>query len=71
MPLTLTLDIPNECLRKLKEKTLRYKFKIVYVPSVKHMTADATSKYPSGPSDTRNFWRCQITPVKANPNLTL
>ena len=45
-------DIPNARLRNLKEKTLRYKFKIVYVPGVKHLTADATSRYPSGPSDT-------------------
>ena len=37
-------DIPNARLRNLKEKTLRYKFKIVYVPGVKHLTADATSQ---------------------------
>ena len=24
----------------------------MYVPGVKHLTADATSRYPSGPSDT-------------------
>ena len=48
-------DIPNARLRNLKEKTLRYKFKIVYVPGVKHLTADATSRYPSGPSKTKTL----------------
>lgn len=48
-------DIPNARLRNLKEKTLRYKFKIVYVPGVKHLTADATSRYPSGPSNMKTL----------------
>ena len=45
-------DIPNTRLRNLKEKTLRYKFKIVYVPGIRHLTADTASRYPGGPSDT-------------------
>jgi len=47
--------MPNARLRNLKEKTLRYKFKIVYVPGVKHLTADATSRYPSGPSNMKTL----------------
>ena len=48
-------DIPNARLRNLKEKTLRYKFKIVYVPGIEHLTADATSRYPSGPKNTKTL----------------
>lgn len=40
-------DIPNTRLRNLKEKTLRYKFKIVHIPGVKHRAADALSRYPT------------------------
>ena len=32
-------DIPNPRLRNLKEKTLRYRFKMVHVPGVKHLVA--------------------------------
>ena len=41
--------IPNNRLRNLKEKTLRYKFNIVYVPGATHRAADATSRSPTGP----------------------
>ena len=37
-----TLDqISNTRLRNLKEKTLRYRFKIIHVPGAKHKAADA------------------------------
>ena len=48
-------DIPNARLRNLKEKTLRYRFKIVHIPGIKHLAADATSRYPSGPSDRNHL----------------
>ena len=44
-------DIPNNRLRNLKEKTLRYKFSMVHVPGVKHKAADATSRHPTGNSN--------------------
>ena len=44
-------DIPNTRLRNLKEKTLRYKFDIIYIPGTKHKVADAMSRYPSSASD--------------------
>ena len=36
-------NIPNARLRNLKEKTLRYKFKMLYVPGAKHRAADAVT----------------------------
>ena len=43
-----SLDIPNNRLRNLKEKTLRYRFKMVYVPGRKHKATDAVSRKPAG-----------------------
>lgn len=40
--------LPNNRLRNLKEKTLRYKFTIVHIPGAKHRAADATSRSPAG-----------------------
>ena len=40
--------ISNSRLCNLKEKTLRYRFKIVHIPGGKNKTADATSRYPTG-----------------------
>ena len=39
-------DISNTRLRNLKEKTLRYKFRIVHVPGVKHLATDCLSRHP-------------------------
>ena len=39
-------DIPNPRLRNLKEKTLPYKFQMVYIPGLKHCATDAVSRYP-------------------------
>ena len=44
-------DIPNARLRNLKEKTLRYRFRVIHVPGPKHRAADAASRLPTG---TRN-----------------
>ena len=40
--------IPNNRLRNLKEKTLRYRFKMVHIPGVKHKATDALSRNPVG-----------------------
>ena len=41
-------DIPNPRLRNLKEKTLRYRFRIVHVAGMRNKAADAISRHPSG-----------------------
>lgn len=41
-------DIPNPRLRNLKEKTLRYKFRMVHVPGVRHRATDCLSRHPTG-----------------------
>ena len=41
-------DIPNPRLRNLKEKSLRYRFKVVHIPGVRHAAADAVSRHPVG-----------------------
>ena len=43
--------IKNPRLAKLKEKTLNYKFQIIYVSGVKNRVADAVSRFPAGDSD--------------------
>lgn len=42
-----SLDMPNGRLRDLKEKTLRYRFTMSYVPGAKNKAADTLSRYPS------------------------
>ncbi|XP_068690401.1 uncharacterized protein [Montipora foliosa] len=42
-------DIPNARLRNIKDKTLRYRFRMVYIPGIRHKAADAASRYPTGP----------------------
>ena len=44
-------DIPNPRLRNLKEKTLRYRFRIVHVPGMRNRAADAMSRRPVGTTD--------------------
>ena len=41
-------DIHNTRLRNLKEKTLPYRFRMVYIPGVRNHTSDALSRHPSG-----------------------
>lgn len=41
-------NIPNPRLRNLKEKSLRYDFRIVHVPGIRHAAADALSRHPVG-----------------------
>jgi len=39
-------DISNTRLRNLKEKTLRYRFRIIHIPGVKHRATDCLSRHP-------------------------
>ena len=39
-------DIPNPRLRNLKEKSLRYRFRVVHIPGLRHAAADAVSRKP-------------------------
>ena len=41
-------DIHNTRLRNLKEKTLPYRFQMVYIPGIRNHTSDALSRHPSG-----------------------
>ena len=41
-------DIPNPRLRNLKERSLRYRFRMVYVPGTRNLASDALSRHPSG-----------------------
>ena len=43
-------EISNSRLRNLKERTLRYKFRIVHIPGIKHKAADTISRHPTGSS---------------------
>ena len=43
-------DIPNPRLRNLKEKSLRYKFSVVYIPGRKNCASDALSRHPVSPA---------------------
>ncbi|CAL4253457.1 unnamed protein product [Meganyctiphanes norvegica] len=40
-------DIPNCRLRNLKEKTLRYRFRMIHIPGVKNKVADDLSRHPA------------------------
>ena len=41
-------NISNARLRNLKEKTLRYRFKMVHIPGVKNRAPDTLSRHPTG-----------------------
>ena len=63
-------DIPNTRLRNLKEKTLRYRFRMVHIPGARNKTSDALSRHPSGiPSPARmNLPDDNTAPDSACPN---
>ena len=48
-------DIDNPRLYNLKEKTLRFRFKVVHVPGRKQCGPDATSRHPVGAADRLNL----------------
>ena len=58
-------DIPNPRLRNLKEKTLRYRFRMVYIPGARNLTSDALSRHPSG---ARSPPRLHLPDDISNPN---
>lgn len=41
-------NISNSRLRKLKEKTLRYRFHMVHIPGAKNRASDTISRHPTG-----------------------
>ena len=41
-------DISNSRLRNLKEKTLRYRFKMIHIPGVRNKASDTMSRHPTG-----------------------
>ena len=41
-------NISNTILRNLKEKTLRYRFKMVHIPGIKNKAPDTLSRHPTG-----------------------
>lgn len=47
-------DMDNSRLVRLKEKTLQYRFKMVYIPGVKNVAADSISRHPVGEPDSLN-----------------
>ena len=48
-------DIPNPRLRNLKEKTLRYKFRIVHIAGIRNKAADAVSRHPGSSPRTEKL----------------
>ena len=48
-------DIPNPRLRNLKEKTLRYRFRLVHIPGARHVATDALSRHPVAPAAHLNL----------------
>ena len=65
-------DIPNNRLRNLKERTLRFRFNMAYIPGVKQVTADYASRHPGGepncetlflPDDVDDVPRTQAHPL--------
>ena len=45
-------DIPNPRLRNIKEKILRYRFRVLHIPGVRNTVADALSRHPVGVAET-------------------
>ena len=67
--------ISNGRLRNLKEKTLRYRFKICYIPGRKNCVSDTMSRHPSGtkspdkmhlPDDVCSIHSTEQLPPKAH-----
>ena len=50
-------DINNTRILNFKEKTLRWRFKVLHVPGKKHKVADATSRYPVVKPVGEKGWR--------------
>ena len=48
-------DISNPRLRNIKEKTLRYSFRLIHIPGIKNKVSDCLSRSPSGPAAPEKF----------------
>ena len=48
-------DIANPRLRNLKERTLRYRFRMTYIPGTRNLTSDALSRHPAGPRNPQKL----------------
>lgn len=66
-------DISNTRLRNLKEKTLRYKFRMVHIPGVKHQATDSLSRHPTNdpaklllPDDVATVASGLFAPTRSN-----
>ena len=44
-------DIPNPRLRNIKEKSLRYRFRVLHIPGVRNTVADTLSRNPVGDAE--------------------
>ena len=44
-------DIPNPRLRNIKDKSLRYRFRVLHIPGVRNTVADAFSRNPMGDAE--------------------
>ena len=57
-------DLPNSRLRNLKEKSLRYRFRVLHIPGVKNKASDALSRHPNGEiASLDNLQRSLLTPL--------
>ena len=59
--------IPNPRLRNLKEKSLRYRFRVTHIPGLRHAAADAVSRKPVGKPTTLTL-PDDIASVHPTPN---
>ena len=63
-------EIPNNRLRNLKEKTLRYRFTMIHVPGVKNRAADTVSRHPTGDdSPEKMHLTDDISSITSTPNV--
>ena len=61
-------EVENPRLQRLKEKTLRFNFKIIHVPGVKNKAADATSRHPTGKGEHMEIACHTITQSSTEPS---
>ena len=63
-------EVENPRLQRLKEKTLRFNFKIIHVPGVKHKAPDATSRHPTGHGEHMEIASHTFTQSNTEPSLS-
>ena len=63
-------EIPNPRLRNLKEKSLRFRFRVVHVPGIRNNAADAVSRHPVGAPEAPDLPDdAPVDTTSAPPNL--